>query len=84
MPEEPPRFPVTLESRFTDLNQSFIGRILFNAVLSIAKKQIKEAERMGFKKVVIPKQCLSGIDVKNYDIEIIPASTLKQAFAAIK
>ena len=46
VPEEPPRFPVTLESRFTDLNQSFIGRILFNAVLSIAKKQIKEAERM--------------------------------------
>ena len=49
-----------------------------------ASQRIKEAERMGFRKVVIPKQCLSGIDVKNYDIEIIPASTLKQAFAAIK
>ena len=43
---EPPHFPVTLESRFTDLNQTFMGRILFNAVLSVAVKQMKEAERM--------------------------------------
>ena len=49
-----------------------------------ASQRIREAERMGFKKVVIPKQCLSGIDTKSYDIEIIPASSLKQAFAVIK
>lgn len=46
VPEDPPRFPVTMESRFTDLKQSFMGRILFNAVLSVAKKQAKEAEKM--------------------------------------
>ena len=46
VPAETPRFPVTLESRFTDLQQSFMGRILFKAVLSVADKQAKEAERM--------------------------------------
>ena len=46
VPAEMPRFPVTLESRFTDLRQSFMGRILFNAVLSVADKQAKEADKM--------------------------------------
>lgn len=46
VPAEPPKFPVTLESRFTDLQQTFMGRILFNAVLSVADKQRKEAEKM--------------------------------------
>ena len=46
IPEEPKRFPVTLESRFTDLQQTFMGRILYNAVLSVANKQAKEAEKL--------------------------------------
>ncbi len=46
VPEEPPRYPVTLESPFTDLKQTFFGRILFNAVLSVADRQAKEADRM--------------------------------------
>ena len=46
VPKDPPHFPVTMESRFTDLKQSFMGRILYNAVLSVAKKQAKEAEKM--------------------------------------
>lgn len=46
VPPEPPRFPVTLESRFSNLRQTFMGRILFNAVLSVADKQAKEAEKM--------------------------------------
>ena len=46
IPEEPERFPVTLESRFTDLQQSFMGRILYNAVLSVATKQAKAAEKL--------------------------------------
>ena len=46
VPAEPPRFPVTLESRFTDLKQSFMGRILFSAVLSVAAKQEKEARKL--------------------------------------
>ncbi|MGN0506936.1 MAG: glycoside hydrolase family 3 C-terminal domain-containing protein [Lachnospiraceae bacterium] len=43
IPALPPKFPVTLESRFTDLQQTFLGRILFGAVLSVAKKQMKQA-----------------------------------------
>ena len=46
VPAEPPKWPVTLESRFTDLRQSFMGRILFNAVMSVADKQAREADRM--------------------------------------
>lgn len=52
--------------------------------VSHISQRIREAERMGFKKVVIPRQCVSSVDTKAYDIEIIPASTLKQAFEAIK
>ena len=43
---EPPRFPVTLESRFTDLNQTFMGRILYNSVMSVVKKNMKQAEKL--------------------------------------
>lgn len=46
--------------------------------------RIREAERMGFRTCVIPKQSASAIDPKDYSIEIIPASTLKQAFSVIK
>ncbi len=46
IPKKGLRFPVTMESRFTDLRQSFMGRILFNTVLSVADKQEKEAKKM--------------------------------------
>ena len=46
VPEETPRYPVTVESRFTDLNQSLMGRILYNAVLSVVKKQMKQADKL--------------------------------------
>lgn len=51
--------------------------------VSHVSQRIREAERMGFKKVVIPRQNASSIDQKDHNIEIIPASTLKQAFGAI-
>jgi len=46
-------------------------------------QRIREAERMGFTKCVVPKQSMSSIDPKDYDIDIIPVSNLKQAFATI-
>ena len=46
--------------------------------------RIREAERMGFRTCVIPRQSMSSIDTSDYNIEIIPASSLKQAFAVIK
>jgi len=51
--------------------------------VSHVSHRIREAERMGFTKVIIPRQNASSIDQKDYSIEIIPASTLKQAFGAI-
>ncbi len=52
--------------------------------VSHISQRIREAERMGFRTCVIPKQSMSGIDATDYDINIVPASTLKQAFSVIK
>ena len=46
IPTLPPRMPITLESRFTDLNQTFMGRILYKAVLSVAESQRRRAEKL--------------------------------------
>ncbi|MBR0215994.1 MAG: glycoside hydrolase family 3 C-terminal domain-containing protein, partial [Clostridia bacterium] len=46
VPALPKSFPITMESRFTGLQQSMMGRILFNAVLSVARSQMKKAEKM--------------------------------------
>ncbi len=46
IPALPPKKPITLESRFTDLRQTFMGRILFHAVLSVAKKDMKKAKKL--------------------------------------
>ncbi len=51
--------------------------------VSHAAQRIREAERMGFKKVIIPQQCFGSITPGDYNIEIIPAATLKQAFARL-
>ena len=48
-----------------------------------ASQRIREAERMVFKQVIIPKQCMSALDKENYEIELIPVSNLKQAFTKI-
>lgn len=52
--------------------------------VSHISQRIHEAERMGFRTCVVPKQSMRTIDVKEHDIEIIPVSTLKQAFSLIK
>ena len=46
IPALPPVKPITLESRFTDLQKTFMGKILFNAVLSVAKKDMKKAKKL--------------------------------------
>ena len=46
VPKEKPLKPVTLESRLSDLNYSFMGRILFNAVVSVADKEEKAAKKL--------------------------------------
>lgn len=51
--------------------------------VSHVSQRIREAERMGFEKVIIPKQNAVSVNPDDYDIEIIPVSALKQAFGAI-
>ncbi len=46
IPPLPPEKPIHLESRFTDLRQTVMGRILFNSVLSVAKKDMKKAKKL--------------------------------------
>lgn len=46
IPAIPPKKPIHMESRFTDMRQTFMGKILYSAVLSVAKKDRKKAEKM--------------------------------------
>lgn len=46
IPELPPKKPIRLESRFTDMRATFMGKILYNAVLSVAKKDMKKAKNL--------------------------------------
>ena len=41
-----PKKPIHLESRLLDLRQTFMGRILYNAVINVPKKELKKAMRM--------------------------------------
>lgn len=46
IPTPPPKLPIHLESRFSDLKSTIVGKILFSAVLSIANKNLRIAKRM--------------------------------------
>lgn len=46
IPAIPPKKPIRLESRFTDMQSTFIGRILFGAVLSMAERDLKRAKKL--------------------------------------
>lgn len=47
IPALPPKKPITLESRFTDMQtSSLLGKILYNAVLGVAKKDMKKAKNL--------------------------------------
>lgn len=46
IPPLPPKTPIRLESRFSDLQATFMGKILYDAVLGVSRKQMKEALRM--------------------------------------
>ncbi len=46
VPPLPASYPITMDSRFTDFRQTFLGRIIYGSVLSVANKQIKSANKM--------------------------------------
>ncbi len=43
---DPPIFPVTLESRFNDLRQTFPGRVIHYIVMSVARRHARDAEKL--------------------------------------
>ena len=46
IPPEKPGLPITLESRFTDYDRTFMGRVLLRATHAYVRKIRREAERM--------------------------------------
>ena len=46
IPALPPKKPITLESRFSDLRATLMGKILYTAVLSVAKSDMKKALKL--------------------------------------
>ena len=46
LPDEPPVLPLTMESRFCDFQKTFMGKILYNAVCGVAKRQLKKAKKL--------------------------------------
>ena len=43
-------------------------------------QRISEAQKLGFKRFVLPKYNLKGLDTKNLDIELIPVKKVEEAF----
>ncbi len=51
--------------------------------VSHASQRIKEAQRLGFSKVVFPESCMKQIRASDFDIELLPARNLKEAIIHI-
>ena len=46
IPELPKKKPITLESRLSDLKSTFMGKILYGALQSVSKKEMKKAKKL--------------------------------------
>ena len=46
IPPERPKLPLTIESIITDLNLTFLGKLVFKGLLSAGKKMVKEADKL--------------------------------------
>lgn len=46
--------------------------------------RIKEAEKLGFKAIILPKQCLNLIKNNNYKIELMGVSSINDAFKLLR
>lgn len=52
--------------------------------VSNISQRLKEAQRLGFKKCIIPKIALKQIDTSKYDIKIVPVSNIQTALIYLK
>ena len=46
VPAVPPKKPIRLESRYSDMQATLMGRILYAAVLSVAKRDMRRAKKL--------------------------------------
>jgi DNA repair protein RadA/Sms len=47
------------------------------------EQRISEAEKLGFKRILIPKHNLQGLDTKKMKIEVIPVRKVEEAFRTL-
>lgn len=47
------------------------------------EQRISEAEKLGFKRILIPKHNLQGLDTSKIKIEVIPVRKVEEAFRAL-
>ena len=48
--------------------------------INMIEKRLKEAEKLGFKRILIPYNNLKGFDDKKLNIEIVPVRKVEEAF----
>ena len=47
------------------------------------EQRIGEAEKLGFKRMILPKHNLQGIDKKKINIELVPVRKVEEAFRCL-
>ena len=48
--------------------------------VSRIEQRIAEAEKLGFKQIIVPKHNIQGLDTQRFNIEICPVRKVEEAF----
>ena len=51
--------------------------------IDVIEQRIGEAEKLGFKRFLLPKYNLQGIDTQKLKIELVPVRKVEEAFRAL-
>jgi DNA repair protein RadA/Sms len=73
----------SLEDVAIPMNVCFAGEVgLSGEIRTVqrAEQRIQEANRLGFKKIIISKYNLKGLDTKRFDIEIVPIAKIEDLY----
>ena len=52
--------------------------------VSHAESRIKEAEKLGFSEIILPKQCIDKLSKNDYSIKLSGVSNVSEAFSVIR
>ena len=73
----------SLEDVAIPMNVCFAGEVgLSGEIRTVqrAEQRIQEANRLGFKKIIISKYNLKGLDLKRFDIEVVPVAKVEDLY----